>query len=40
VLHRWYSVALVDIQSNVPFPLKELLYNGKARFMCKEIQTE
>jgi hypothetical protein len=34
------AASLADIQSNVPFPLKEILYNGKTRFMCKEIVTE
>lgn len=34
------ATSLADIQSNLPFPLKEILYNGKTRFMCKEIVTE
>ena len=32
--------SLADSQSDLPFPLKEILYDGKARFMCKEILTE
>jgi len=32
--------SLAEIQANLPFLLKEILYNGKARFMCKEIVAE
>jgi len=32
--------SLAGIQRDLPFPLKEILYDGKARFMCKEILTE
>ena len=34
------AASLAGIQVNLPFPLKEILYDGKARFMCKEILTE
>ena len=32
--------SLAGIQKDLPFSLKEILYNGKSRFMCKEIVTE